>query len=227
MPPQSGYMTNYTMWSNDGSSESHIISLIVQNIKPIHTFGINHHYFFAFDYTDTRRSYNIYTADSAYYDNDEIMYDGKIIKYRDRPTENYALPFTIRLNTTHSFEWGRTRWLWNNFFRYRAGYERMVLLTKTSAGWNPSFNGSQYGKMRFKGAFNWDMRVGFEVDFYRGEKMRHTLYFNVDMFNVLNLRNLTALSGTNGAITETAYAGSAIPVYEVGRQFWLQVGYKF
>lgn len=226
-PPQSGYTTNYTMWSNDGSSESHIISLIVQNIKPIHTFGINHYYFFAFDYTDTRRSYNIYTADSAYYDNDEIMYDGKIIKYRDRPTENYALPFTIRLNTTHSFEWGRTKWLWNNFFRYKSGYTRMVQLTKNSAWWNQTFSGSQYGKMRFKGAFNWDMRVGFEVDFYRGEKMRHTLYFNVDMFNVLNLRNLTALSGTNGAITETAYAGSAIPVYEVGRQFWLQVGYKF
>lgn len=199
----------------------------MQNIAPIETFGVHHHYLFAFDYTDTKRTYNIYTSDDAYYDDKEIMYNGAIIRYRERPSENFATPYTLRLNTTHSFEWGRTRWMWNNFLRYRAGYERMVLLTKTSAGYDMNFSGSQYGKMHFKGAFNWDMRIGFEVDFYRGESMRHTLYFNVDIFNVLNSQNMTALSGANGIISSTIASSSAIPVYEVGRQFWLQVGYKF
>lgn len=227
-PPQSGYANNYTSWSNDGQSESHIVSLLIQNIAQIQTFGINHHYLFAFDYTQTKRSYNLYNADDSYYDNDDIMYNGAIIKYRDRPSENFALPYTLRLNTTHSIEWGRTRWMLNNLFRYRAGYERMVLLTKNSAGYDTNFSGSQYGKMRFKGAFNWDMRVGFEVDFYRGEQMRHTAYIIVDIVNVLNNQNMTTLSGVNGAISSGfVAASSAIPIYEVGRQFWLQVGYKF
>lgn len=227
-PTESGYATNYTSWSNDGQSESHIVSLLIQNIAPIQTFGINHYYLFAFDYTQTKRSYNLYNADDSYYDNDDIMYNGAIIKYRDRPSENFALPYTLRLNTTHSIEWGRTRWMLNNLFRYRAGYERMVLLNKTSAGYDTNFSGSQYGKMHFKGAFNWDMRVGFEVDFYRGEQMRHTAYIIVDIVNVLNNQNMTTLSGVNGAISSGfVAASSAIPVYEVGRQFWLQVGYKF
>lgn len=204
------------------------MSLIIQNIKPIKTFGVNHHYLFAFDYTDTKRTYNIYTSDDAYYDDKEIMYNGAIIKYRDRPTENFATPYTLRLNTIHSIEWGRTKWILNNFFRYRAGYDRMVILTKTSAGYDTNFSGNQYGKMYFKGTFGWDMRVGFEVDFYKGEKMRHTLYLNADIFNVLNLKNMTTISGVNGAISNTSFASSSsIPVYEVGRQFWLQVGYKF
>lgn len=167
LPNESGYANNYTTWTNDGASESHIISLIVQNIKPIQTYSIHHYYLFAFDYTKTQRSYNLYSSDDAYYDNKDIMYNGQIIKYRDRPVENYALPFTIRLNTTHSFDIGRTKWLLNNFFRYKAGYDRMVLLNSRSAGYNPTFKGSQYGKMHFKGTFGWDMRVGFEVDFIK------------------------------------------------------------
>ena len=57
----SGYSNSYTTWSNDGESELHIISLIVQNIKPIQTYSIHHYYLFAFDYTKTQRSYNLYS----------------------------------------------------------------------------------------------------------------------------------------------------------------------
>ena len=214
-------------WSNGGGSESHIISLIVQNLKPIQTYGIHHYYLFAFDYTKTQRSYNLYSSDEAYYDNKDIMYNGQIIKYRDRPVENYALPFTIRLNTTHSFDIGRTKWLLNNFFRYKAGYDRMVFINKTHPSYSATFQGDQYGKMHFKGTFGWDMRVGFEVDFYKSEAWKHTLYVNVDIYNVLNLKNMTTLSGVNGATITGFAASSSVPVYEVGRQFWLQVGYKF
>ena len=229
LPEESGYAKNYYVWTNDGASESHIISLIVQNIKPIQTFGIHHYYLFAFDYTKTQRSYNLYSSDDAYYDNDDIMYNGQIIKYRDRPVENYALPFTIRLNTTHSFDIGRTKWLLNNFFRYKAGYDRMVFINRTHPSYDATFQGNQYGKMHFKGTFGWDMRVGFEVDFYKSQAWKHTLYVNVDIYNMLNSKNMTTLSSSsNGSVTTgIATSSSAIPVYEVGRQFWCQVGYKF
>ena len=227
LPTESGYQANYTTWTNDGASESHIITLSIENAKPIKTYGINHYYLFAFDYTKTERSYNLYAYDDDYYENNDIMYNGQIIKYRDRPVENYALPFTLRLNTTHSFDIGRTRWLLNNFFRYKAGYDRMVIISQSHPDYNATFNGDQYGKMHFKGTFGWDMRVGFEVDFYKSEKWRHTLYVNVDILNVLNSKNMTTLSGTTGTMITGFAASSSVPVYEVGRQFWLQVGYKF
>ena len=78
--------------------------------------------------------------------------------------------------------------------------------------------------MRFPGAFTWDMRIGFEVDMWH----KNTLYGNLDIYNVLNTQNLTALQGsgiTGGAVTGIA-SSTAIAVYELGRQFWLQVGYK-
>lgn len=227
MQRQTGSGSNaVSSWSNDGSSQSDIIALMVQNVKPIQTFGITHHYLFAFDYTNTRRSYNIYAADDAYIENNQIYYDGQLINYRDRPTENWARPFTLRLTTTHTYNIWRTKWLWNNFFRYRDGYERMVLISRNQPGYNTSIDPSiqQYAKMRFPGAFTWDMRIGFEVDMWH----KNTLYVNLDIYNVLNTQNLTALQGsgiTGGAVTGIA-SSTAIAVYELGRQFWLQVGYK-
>ena len=227
-------------WNNNGSSQSHIVAFSIQNMKPIQTFGVHHNYLFAFDYTQTKRGYNVWfnttngvdRDDDEYLNNGLIYYDGKLIHYRDRPVENFIRPWTLRLNATHSFEIGRTRWLLNNLFRYRASFERMLSnggITIDGVAY------PRYDKIKFNGAFNWDMRVGFEVDFYRGEKMRHTLYMNVDIFNVLNARNKSTMQGalvtngvTPGISSVTASTGlTDFAVYETGRQFWFQIGYKF
>ena len=221
-----GYSNNYTIWTNDGSSQSHIFSLSVKNIKPILTYGVAHSYLFAFDYTRTSRTYNLLNADEAYYNDTLIKYNGAIINYRDRPVENWARPFTLRLDTTHAFKIAKTKWMWNNFFRFRAGYDRMVILTRNDPRYDYSFSGSQYGKMRFPNAFSWDMRLGFELDMYKGQ----TLYMNVDIYNVLNSKIKSTIANTAyaGSTSSGAFASSsAVAVYEVGRQFWLQVGYKF
>ncbi|RDU52122.1 Plug domain-containing protein, partial [Helicobacter sp. MIT 01-3238] len=225
-------------WNNNGSSQSDIIAVILQNTQPINTFGIAHHYLFAYDVTQVKRSYNIWLNthngvdrdDDEYANNELIYYDGALIRYRDRPVENFARPFTLRLTTTHSFKISRTKWLWNNFFRYRGGFDRMINTAQTI-----SINGTNYqrfDKMHFKAAFSWDMRIGMEVDVYRGKKMRNILYVNVDIYNVLNARNMTTLQATgvtttNGAITPGIASAGAYAVYEMGRQFWFQVGYKF
>ncbi|WP_258864413.1 Plug domain-containing protein [Helicobacter sp. MIT 01-3238] len=226
LPSLEGYSNNYTIWTNDGSSQSHIFSLIIKNIKPILTYGVAHNYLFAFDYTRTSRTYNLLSADEAYYNDTLIKYNGEIINYRNRPVENWARPFTLRLDTTHAFKIAKTKWVWNNFFRFRAGYDRMVILTRTDPRYDSSFSGSQYGKMRFPNAFSWDMRLGFELDMYKGQ----TLYMNVDIYNVLNSKIKSTIANTayNGSTSSGAFASSnAVAVYEVGRQFWLQVGYKF
>ena len=143
--------------------------------------------------------------------------------------DNYARPWTLRLNTTHTFNIGKTKWLINNFFRYRAKYERVVRLYASSPGYDQNLKQyTQYGKMNFKGAFSWDMRIGFEYNVYS----IHTLYVNVDIYNVLNARNMTTIGNANGVVagassSSIATTSNSIPVYELGRQFWVQVGYKF
>ena len=52
----------------------------------------------------------------------------------------------------------------------------------------------------------------------------HILFVNVDVYNVLDSKNIAVIN-TSGSYGATSF--SQTPVYEVGRQFWLQVGYKF
>ncbi|RDU61146.1 TonB-dependent receptor [Helicobacter marmotae] len=213
------------VYTNEGQSDGDIVSLSVQNHKLLETFGIVHHYLLAFDWTNVKRNYADYSTNLTdnELNNQLISYNGKLIFYADRPADNYTRPYTLRLNTTHTFSLGRTKWLWNNFFRYRAGYKTMASVTRAADKDSFVINGvltqvDTFKTYFIKGAFTWDMRVGFEVDVFKG----NTLFVNVDIYNVLNAQNI--------AIANASYSSSAgttaVPTYEVGRQFWLQVGYK-
>lgn len=234
---QRGSFNKGYYYTNEGSSKSDIITASIENTEPFKTLNVYHHFLFAFDYTAVNRAYNPFAADETYIDDPDILYDGKIIKYSERPTENFARPWNLRLSTTQTMKLGSTRLLWNNFFRYRSGYDRMVQLSSTSPGYNAAVANSvyaQYGKYHFKGAFTWDMRVGFEfrVDsLLRKEVNAGMLYVNVDIINVLNAKNLTTISNAAGNVLPgygsiIGYS-AATPVYDVGRQFWLQFGYKY
>lgn len=230
---QRGRYGNY-YYSNEGRSKSDVISISVENNALISSYNVNHHFLLAFDKTLTSRTYNLFTSDETYINDPDILYDGKVIKYSQRPTENFARPYTIRLNTTQTMKLGSTRLLWNNFFRYRSGYDRMVTLSRTSPNYNTTIADtmSQYGRYHFKGVFNWDMRLGFEfrVDsLLKKEVDAGMFYVNVDIINVLNSKNMTTISGVNGnmATGSLLSAAAAYPVYDIGRQFWLQFGYKY
>lgn len=224
---QRGTYSNGYYYTNEGSSKSDIITASIENTEPFKTLNVYHHFLFAFDYTAVNRAYNPFAADETYIDDPDIYYDGKVIKYSERPTENFALPWTLRLSTTQTMKLGSTRLLWNNFFRYRSGYDRMVVLNTRSPNYNTTIGNkmTQYGKYHFKGAFTWDMRAGLEFDMGKAGMF----YTNVDIINVLNLKNETTISGANGnmATGSILSASAAYPVYDVGRQFWLQFGYKY
>lgn len=231
---QRGTYNNY-YYSNDGRSTSDIVSISVENIVPINTYNIAHHFLLAFDRTLTQRSYNLFAADESYIKDPDILYDGKVIKYSERPTENFATPYTIRLNATQTMKLGSTRLLFNNFFRYRSGYDRMVrcLNARVCSNYDSSHaDKDQYNKYHFKGVFNWDMRLGFEfrVDSLLKKKVDAGMFYaNVDIINVLNSKNMTSISGANGNLSAGTILSTtaAYPVYDVGRQFWLQFGYKY
>ncbi len=231
LAPDSNYANTYYTYSNEGKSWSHIITLLIENRAPIKAFGIQHFFMFAYDWTDVKRNFNDYasSATQGQIDDELIVWRGELIHWSQRPATNFLRPYTLRLNTTHSFNIGKCKWLLNNFLRYRASYDAMALISQ--AGGTPSATGAakdqykpeykdyaQYGAQTLSGAFTWDLRLGFEVRAYKA----NTLYMNVDIYNVLDSKNPTIATAnyTGGSYRPTI-------AYEVGRQFWVQVGYKF
>lgn len=69
------------------------------------------------------------------------------------------------------------------------------------------------------GAFTWDMRLGVEFNMGKG----NIAYVNLDILNVLDSKNIAIASASFSATAGT----TAVPVYEVGRQFFIQGGYRF
>ncbi|MGX2985158.1 TonB-dependent receptor, partial [Helicobacter sp. 23-1048] len=217
-------------YNNDGKSDSDIFSLSVQNTSPIQTYGISHYYLLAFDYTKVTRNYASYNTElsSSLTPDTYISWNGELMLYSERPATNFARPYTLRFNTTHTTTFKRTKWLLNNFFRLRSAHNTMV---STNDANKDSFEidgvltpVTTYRALKMKEAFNWDIRLGFEMNLLHSGSKTHILFVNVDVYNVLDSKNIAVIN-TSGSYGATSF--SQTPVYEVGRQFWLQVGYKF
>ena len=240
LKPDSAYTNTYYTYSNEGKSYTNVVVLTISHNTPLETYGVKHFVDFNIDWTNVKRNFIDYseTTSAGQLADDDILWDGQVVPYSQRPASNFVRPFTLRLNTTHSFNIGRTKWLLNNFFRYRSSYKAIARIHTAggdysqcatnprrcpNTGYNPAHNDKdQFIAQTLSGAFSWDLRLGFEVNIWRGKALNHTLYANMDIFNLLNAKNPTILSAN--------YAGtSSAPTiaYEVGRQFWLQVGYKF
>lgn len=213
------------VYTNDGRSDTDVVSISLQNNRIIDTFGIKHQYLFAFDWTGVHRNYADYTdiLTNGELANQWISYDGVLIRYADRPAENFVRPYTLRLNLTHTYAFSRYKFLWNNFFRYRAGYNTMASVREAD---KDSFvidgvltKVDTFKAFMIPGAFTWDMRLGVEFNMGKG----NIAYVNLDILNVLDSKNIAIASASFSATAGT----TAVPVYEVGRQFFIQGGYRF
>lgn len=212
------------VWSNEGRTKADIVSLEISQNQPIDTFGLKHNYYLALDYNDTRRTYNTH---SVYYSlNDQILYEGTQMSYANMPKQIYKQPFVLRFNTTHSLNIWRTKLNLNNTFRIRGKYDKIVLEDLNATCQNAqggNITCESYSKRSFKESFSWDMRLGFESSVYKG----NIIYINFDIYNVLNTKNLTTIGLENGVLLTGVPSNAGILTYELGRQFWAQVGYKF
>ena len=77
--------------------------------------------------------------------------------------------------------------------------------------------------MNLQSAFMWDMRIGLEREVWKGS----ALFVNIDIYNVLNSKNLTTLGVQDGVLLFGIPTGTSVLMYEMGRSFWAQVGFKF
>ncbi|MGL5631272.1 MAG: hypothetical protein ACRDD3_02830, partial [Azovibrio sp.] len=161
---------------------------------------------FGFDYMKSKTSHADYFSSFHDYNDDiYIVYNGRLMRSIDRPADNYDRPWTARLLLSTSIP--AAKLTINHFFRYRDGYEKMVL-NGTSEVDGVEYD--NYEKTKLKSAFTWDMRVNWELP----SSLPAKPYISLSIDNVLNASN---------TIEDT---GSYL-VYEKGRQFWLETGINF
>ena len=209
-------------YANDGKSDADIITVSFSNQKPLEFASTQHYALLAFDWTHSRRNFNDYstTFSNSQLANSIISYNGQFMRYIDRPAENFYRPYSVRLTTTHHFNTSHIKWILTSFLRMRSAYDAMVAV---SEAYQDSYNGVKVDTFRvFKVpySFTWDIRVSFDVPVYKA----HNVFVNMDINNVLDRRNIAVVDYSRFRSNPSA---SAVPTYEVGRQFWVQVGYKF
>lgn len=204
---------NYTTYTNDGRSRTDIITLTAQPLQPIEFAGTQTSALLALDWTKSKSNAPDYTDSTeagTYYDNAYIQYKGSVIRYADRPADNFHRPWTARLNTITQME--ALNLTLSNFVRYRAGYSKAGYTGKKTDYQGQSIN--VWDELKYSAAVTWDMRLAWDLPLAKDQGA----FVNVDVFNVLDKKVVTA---ANNSVV------NSVPTYEVGRQFWLEVGYRF
>lgn len=196
-------------YDNVGSSSADTWSLTAETLAPIKLAGTYTTVTLGLDRTRVKTSHADYSDTISNLQNEldkVILYNGKVTRWIDRPADNYNRPMTGRVlfNTVIP----SARLTIGNFFRLRQSYEKIV-----ATGKKADYNGTQidvYEKQTVGKAITWDMRINWSMPTVREQEA----YVTLSVDNVLNRSNAIELTGTD-------------LVYEKGRQYWLEVGYRF
>ena len=201
--------SSYTTWTNDGRSHNQVWSLTADGRQPLRWAGTTTLWQAALDWTDSKHAAPLYDEDAdQYYENPYIDYRGQVIHLSQLPPNNYTRPWTARLTTTTAIpQWNLSL---THFLRYRAGYQDI--------GFTGDYvNDAEQGRLRvydrrdFSANFNWDMRISWEKTLIG----QQAAFVNLDVFNLLDRVNVHSLSSSD------------VPQYEIGRSFWVELGYRF
>ena len=195
-------------WDNIGRTDSKVWTLAAETARPLRWGGSSTQVQFGFDHTRTSSSHASYddTLSNLAGDLDEyIYYQGKFVRWIDRPANNYNRPWTARLLLSTDVPAYRLKV--DNFLRMRGPETGMVATGEAKLfkdGVANVYRDETVGK-----SFTWDMRVQYALPRTGpGEG-----YLNLGIENVTNRSNpLFQASET---------------VYEKGRQFTLELGYRF
>jgi len=141
-------------------------------------------------------------------DNDPVMFDGKLVPYEELPASDFNRPWTARLVTiTDIPQWNLSV---SNFFRYRGPYDQVVQVSPDAEVDGKTY--SRYETVATPGAPTWDLRLAWDIPTGKDE----AFFVNVDVTNVTDQVNQIASRTSTSVVS-----------YEVGRQYALEVGYRF
>ncbi|MGE8327320.1 TonB-dependent receptor plug domain-containing protein [Pseudomonas urmiensis] len=206
-----GYSKDYYAYLNAGTSESENLSLTVTPMRPLRFYGTSTSLQLALDWSRNKDAYgSTYEAglDGEELSGEDVVLDGKRIAYHELPASDFNRPWTARLTTiTDIPQWNLSI---SNFLRYRGAYDQVVKVDP-----DVEVNGevlSRYETVATPAAPTWDMRVAWDIPTGKDQ----AFFVNVDVTNVTDQVNKIASRESVSVVS-----------YEVGRQYWLEVGYRF
>lgn len=205
-----GYDSIYYTYTNEGSSESDNITLSVTPLQELQWLGTRTSVQLALDWSKSKDAYGTYESGISadeFADND-VIYKGSRVAFSELPAKDFNRPWTARVTAiTEIPQWNLTV---SNFLRYRGGYNQLIDTGETVTIGNEDLN--VYDSAKVKAAPTWDMRVNWDIPTGKDQ----ALFIAVDVTNVTDQVN-EIVSSSSSASTN----------YEIGRQYWLEVGYRF
>lgn len=209
-PVIDGYTANYFVYTNEGVSETEKVTLAITPREELALAGTRTSLQWAFDWQrseDSHRDYDT-VVNQNQFDDSDVIYDGKRMSYLQLPPSNFNRPWTLRM--TSITEIPQLNLTWSNFLRYRGPYKQIIDTTDTL-----EVDGEDlriYEAAQVSGATTWDMRLDWEIPTGKDQ----AVFVGVDVTNVTDKINETISAGN-----------SAVKRYEIGRSYWLEVGYRF
>lgn len=204
---------DYFTYSNRGQSTADIYTLAINNISPIQFKNTEHLLGLALDYNEIEKNYNTYVdafdVNSQIAAEDrEVIYNGKRIKFNERPVENFAQPWTARVSWDINLL--NTPVKISNFLSYKSSYEDTYKFKQ------PNIDGLEvYGTEQINPRFTWDIRGTYDLHIHKDIKAIFGLTVNnlTDHHNIYTSQNISNSSNTLKS--------------EIGRQFIADVTFKF
>lgn len=208
---------NKTYFTNNAASETNTVTLELSTIQSINVAGLFFDVNAALKWMERKSNQiNEGYGTSAAYDStlgtgvdrtDKVIYQGKVINSKDLPVNSFGNPLRAQVSVFTS--WPKYDLNMSNFFTWR---DRYVALKRLSAnGIDPSTNErlGVYIKEKYGRSHTWDMQLKWSPQVSGMQP-----YVQMDILNVMDDKNI-------GSTT------SSQPVYDIGRQLWLEVGMNF
>ena len=133
---------------------------------------------------------------------EEVIYKGKRIKRSELPASDFATPITANIDLiTQAFN---DRLFVRNSLSVTNGYRYLK-----SQGRDPVTQLQRYDIEKQGSTTRWDLSAEYQLFASPGSP-----YIRTDLINVLDSKNVIS-------------AESGVQLFGVGRQYWLEVGYRF
>lgn len=191
----------YSEWSNDGSSQHREATLSWEGSLPDHALLLS------VTWQETETSHGNY-IDNIDRDNDGIgdlvWYHGSIKERDELPRPDFNREWSAVLTYIGHLPWGFT---FTNVTRYRSGH---TMLDDTGED-ETLASGEKlpiYDEVKNPESWIFDWRIDWEKKIWREQSLLVSLEVN----NVFDAR---------------VKSGEAVDVYDLGRQFWVGMGYRF
>lgn len=193
---------SYYVLNNYGSSNYEAWSIGWERQWLKHYLNIN------YTYTEAESTNETYDMSLEDVDIDErIWYDGDYVTREDLPRTDYYRPHVVNVVYVGKLPWGLT---FTNVTKYQSGYEGLDFLNnaeKTARGIPTS--DEAYLEEKRSGSCIFDWRLDWETRTWREQLLTLSLEVN----NVFD--------------RQVKVGGDSDDIYELGREFWLGMTYKF